>query len=37
VVRRKGVKGHERRKDGGVEVGFPEGGVLLQGEGVLFI
>jgi hypothetical protein len=35
VVRRKGVQGHERRKDGGIEVGFPEGGVLLQGEGVL--
>ena len=34
VVRRKGVQGHERRKDGGVEVGFPEGGVLLQGKGV---
>ena len=35
VVRRKGVQGQERRKDGGVEVGFPERGVLLQGEGVL--
>ncbi len=35
LVRRKGVQGQERRKDGGVEVGFPERGVLLQGEGVL--
>ncbi len=35
VMRRKGVQGHERRKDGWVEVDFPEGGVLLQGEGVL--
>ncbi len=25
-----GGQGHERRKDGGVEVGFPEGGVLLR-------
>ena len=24
MVRRKGVQGHERGKDGGVEVGFPE-------------
>ncbi len=35
MVRQKGVQGHELWDNGGVQVGCPEGGVLLQSDVIL--